>query len=73
MNYFKVGALGLLFFIIAIQFQILYKAIPSPIDPMHYQIFVTADSAFIYCNNKAIGATVWGHDGIDSVIMKDNE
>jgi hypothetical protein len=38
-----------------------------------YQIRLELDSAYIYDNGKLVGCTPYGVDGIDSVILKDNE
>ncbi len=38
-----------------------------------YQIQCSIDSVYVFDNNRLIGATLWGKDGIDSLILKDNE
>lgn len=38
-----------------------------------YQIQCSADSAYVFVNSTLIGSTPWGTDGIDSVILKDND
>lgn len=38
-----------------------------------YQVALSLDTAYLYDNGKLIGTTLHGHDGIDSLIMLDNE
>jgi hypothetical protein len=38
-----------------------------------YQIYLSIDSVYLYDNGKLIGTTAHGNDGIDSLIMLDNQ
>lgn len=38
-----------------------------------YQLKISRDSTHVFKNGKLIGATSYGHNGIDSIINKDNE
>ncbi len=38
-----------------------------------YQIYVARDSARIYDNDKLLAVIPWGKDGIDSVVLADND
>jgi hypothetical protein len=38
-----------------------------------YQLQISRDSIHVYDNGKLIGVTIYGHNGIDSIINKYNE
>lgn len=43
------------------------------INPHEYQIRLEPDAAYIYSEGELIGSCPYGSDGIDSVILRDNE
>lgn len=38
-----------------------------------YTLRCSVDSIFVYDDNKRIGATLWGEDGVDSILTNYNE
>ena len=38
-----------------------------------YQIYVARDSVQVYDKNKLLAVIPWGKDGIDSVVLADND